>query len=186
MMTMNEQMTAEVILSKIHNGGWVVGSNSDNYPYVYTNADKQLLVSQEAEDDYGGSGIDNMLSLLSVLLMKSLQANDDDDFKNRNRLTRLSRGIMKELGISSSRRSQIWDGAPPELMQSLNAHQAFFEKVGELYDSMIINHNHMPLIKNHGGYMVGAGWQISKKMRAHTHRQAKRTLRAIRRGEHQD
>ena len=181
---MNEQMTAEVILEKIHYGsGWKVESG-DKYPYVYTHADKQLLVNQEAVNDYGESGVDNMLSLLSVLLMKSLQANDNDDFKNRNRLTRLSRGIMKELGISSSRRSQIWDGAPPELMESLNAHQAFFQKVGELYDTMIIDNDLMPLIKNHGGHMVAGGWQISKKMRAHTHRQAKTAVRAIRRGEY--
>ncbi len=185
MMT-NEQMTAEVILEKIHYGsGWKVESG-DKYPYVYTNADKQLLVKQEAVKDYGESGVDNMISLLSVLLMKSLQAYDIDDFKNSKRLTRLSRGIMKELGISSSRRTQIWDGAPPELMESLAAHQVFFEKVAELYDTTIINLNHMPLIKNHGGHMVDAGWQISNKMRAHTHRQAKRTVRAIRRGEYQD
>lgn len=177
---MNEQMTAEVILSKIHNGGWVVGSNSDNYPYVYTNADKQLLVSQEAEDDYGGTGIDNMVDTLKQLLLKTLNTSS---YKDSRRLTRLTRGIMKELGISSSRRSQIWDGAPPELMESLHAHQAFFEKVGELYDTMIINHNHMPLIKNHGGHIVDAGWQISKKMRAHTHRIAKTTLRAFRNDE---
>lgn len=183
MMTMNEQITAEVILDKIHYGnGWIVGSG-DKYPYVYTNADKQLLVNQEAVNDYGESGIDNMLSVLSGFLMKSLQADNTKDFK---RLTRLSRGIMKELGISSSRRTQIWDDAPPELMESLNAHQVFFKRVGELYDTIIINNHHMPLIKNHGGGMVKDGSQISKKMREHTHRQAKRTLRAILRGEHQN
>ena len=182
-MTMNEQITAEAILEKIHYGdGWKVDSG-DKYPYVYTNADKQLLVNQEAVNDYGESGIDNMLSVLSNLLLKSLKVEDN---KNSRRLTRLSRGIMKELGISSSRRTQIWDGAPPELMASLNAHQEFFQEVGELYDTMIINQNHMSLIKNHGGRMGVGGWQISKKMRAHTHRQAKATLRAIRRGEHQD
>ena len=180
-MTMNEQITAEVILEKIHNGnGWIVGSG-DKYPYVYTNADKQLLVSQEAVDTYRQGGVDNMVCVLSDLLMQSLHVNDNKDFK---RLTRLSRGIMKELGISSSRRTQIWDDAPPELMESLNAHQVFFKRVGELYDTMIINQDLMPLIKNHGGHMVDAGWQISKKMRAHTHRQAKTTLRAIRRGEY--
>ena len=149
--------------------------------HAYTNADKQLLVSQEAVDTYRQGGVDNMVCVLSDLLMQSLHVNDNKDFK---RLTRLSRGIMKELGISSSRRTQIWDDAPPELMESLNAHQVFFKRVGELYDTMIINQDLMPLIKNHGGHMVDAGWQISKKMRAHTHRQAKTTLRAIRRGEY--
>lgn len=175
----NEMITAEVILNKIHGDGWQVGSG-DKYPYLYTNADKLLLVNQEAVNDYGESGVDNMVNVLSNLLIKSLKTDDNKDFK---RLTRLSRGIMKELGISSSRRTQIWDGAPPELLESLAAHQVFFEKVGELYDTTIINLNYMPLIKNHGGHMVNAGWQISNKMKAHTHRQAKRTLRAIRRGE---
>ena len=41
---------------------------------------------------------------------------------------------------------------------------------------MIINEKHIPLIKNHGGGMVENGSDISKKMRAHTHRVAKNYL----------
>jgi hypothetical protein len=172
-MMMNEQITAEVILKKIHRVGWKV-DNGNKYPYLYTKADENLLVSQEADEIYGPTGIGDMVSVLEMLLNQSLIEHDS---KVSKRLTRLSRGIMKELGISSSRRKQIWDNASPELIDSLNAHQEFFAKVEQAYNEIIIDKEHIPLIKNHGGHMVEAGWQISLKLHNHAHRQAKGYLR---------
>ena len=174
-MTMNEQINAEVILNKIHREKWQI-DKGDNYPYIYTKADQKLLISESAVEDYGETMIDNAIDFLESVLIKSLK---EEGTKDARRLTRLSRGIMKELGISSSRRKQIWDNAPPELIASLNAHQEFFDLVASAYDEIILDKLHMPLIKNHGGRMVIGGWQISKKMRYHTHRQAKAMIRRL-------
>ena len=170
---MNKQIEATVILGRIHNAGWKVADGS-KYPYLYTKADENLLISQEANETYGDGGIDNMVGVLSQLLEQSIRTNDSRDSK---RLTKLSRGIMKVLGISSSRRSQIWDNACPALIESINAHQVFLSKVEEAYNNIIREPEHIPLIKNHGGNMVEAGWQISLKLHNHIHRQAKQYLR---------
>tara|TARA_R110002167_G_scaffold226961_1_gene432171 strand:+ start:103 stop:663 length:561 start_codon:yes stop_codon:yes gene_type:complete len=169
---MNEQIEVQVLLDRICSNGWEV-ENDNKYPYLYTKADEHILVSQEAKGTYGTNGIDDMVGVLAQLLEQSLRANDSRESK---RLTRLSRGMMRVLGISSSRRVQIWDNASPELIDSLNAHQEFFRRVELAYDE-VISDEHIPLMKNHGGGMVNAGWQISLKLHNHAHRQAIRHLR---------
>ncbi len=62
------------------------------------------MVSSQAVQDYGEKAVDNMVSMLSLLLIKSISV---DSSRDSRRLTKLTRGIMKELGISSSRRSDL-------------------------------------------------------------------------------
>ena len=168
----NEMINAEDLLSRLNEGNITI-RDSSIYPYIYTHADNGLIANGAKYHKYSAREQSNQLAVLKLYLFETLQA---ENYREKQQSFRLARGMMKRLGISYSRLSQIWDSAPEHLIESLNEHQKFFAAVGELYNNMIINERHMPLIKNHGGGMVENGYDISKKMRAHTHRIAKNYL----------
>lgn len=168
----NEMINAEDLLNRL-NEGVITIRDSSIYPYIYTQADSGLIADGEKILKYNTLQQDIQKEMLKMYLIETLQS---DNARTKKQSFRLARGMMKRLGISYSRLSQIWDSAPEHLIVSLNEHQRFFTGVAEAYNNMIINEGHIPLIKNHGGGMVKDGSELSKKMRAHTHRVAKNYL----------
>jgi len=168
----NEMINAEDLLKRLDKGNITI-RDSSIYPYIYTHADSGLIANGEKYLKYNSHQQEIQIEVLKMYLFETLRSKDD---RKKVQSFRLARGMMRRLGISYSRLSQIWDSAPEDLILSLNEHQKFFSAVEELYNNMIINEKHIPLIKNHGGGMVENGSDISKKMRAHTHRVAKNYL----------
>lgn len=171
----NEMINAEDLLVRLERGDIAI-RDSNIYPYIYTHADNRLIANGEKYLKYDDHEQHTQKEMLKIYLIETLSADDD---RARVKSFRLARGMMKRLGISYNRLSQIWDAAPEHLIVSLNEHQRFFSAVEDLYNNMILDEGHMPLIKNHGGSMVENGSDISRKMRTHTHRIAKNYLRSL-------
>jgi hypothetical protein len=167
----NEMIEAGHLLYRLENGNIVI-KDSSIYPYIYTKADTTLIADGNKFNQFNNNQKDIQLQVLRMYLTEAVHS---DNYNKQQQSFRLARGMMRRLGISYSRLSQIWDDAPEHLLESLNAHQIFFKKVEDAYNELL-SEGHIPLIKNHGGSMVKDGSDISKKMRAHTHRIAKSVL----------
>ncbi len=171
----NEMTEAEALLIRLDEGN-ITTRDSSIYPYIYTHADNGLIANGDKYFKYNSHQQHIQKEMLKMYLTETVKAIKAGNYTKEKQSFRLARGMMRRLGISYSRLSQVWDSAPEHLIMSLNEHQRFFSAVEELYNNMIINERHVPLIKNHGGGMVENGSDISRKMRAHTHRVAKNYL----------
>ena len=146
----------------------------DNNLPRYTDDVYNLYISKEADERYSEEEIKCQLSVLQMYVHDSLNALHDEDMKSFRKSYKLSRGIINKLGIKQKKLSNHLKYAPSELLKSLDAHQAFAEKIALLYDGWVIDAGHQPLMKrrtvNGQQGFINSGAELAEKLMNHFHR----------------